>query len=92
MTAEQIADAIGVSAARLRLLLYSLVGAGLLIEQDGRFSNAPEAQHFLVKGAPSYIGYIQADLAYQWAGKLKTAASLQTGVPQALRDYSRSPQ
>ena len=55
-TAEDIAHAIGVGPARLRLLLYSLVAAGLLTEQDGRFSNTPEANHFLVKGIPSYMG------------------------------------
>jgi len=41
LTTEQIADAIGVGPTRLRLLLYSLVAAGLLTEQDGRFSNTP---------------------------------------------------
>ena len=54
-TAEEIAHAIGVGPARLRLLLYSLVAAGLLNEQDGHFSNTPEASHFLVKGIPSYM-------------------------------------
>jgi len=52
MTAEQIANAIGVAPTRLRLLLYSLVVAGLLTEQDGRFSNTPEANQFLVKAIP----------------------------------------
>jgi DNA-binding IclR family transcriptional regulator len=47
MTAEQIAAAIGVGSSRLRLLLYVLVTAGLLTEQDGRFSNTPEANHFV---------------------------------------------
>ena len=54
--AEQIADAIGVSPARLRLLLYCLVAAGLLTEENGRFSNTPEANQFLVKESPSYLG------------------------------------
>ena len=42
-TAEEIADAIGVGPTRLRLVLYSLVAARLLTEQDGRFSN-PRSQ------------------------------------------------
>ena len=49
LNAEQIADAIGVTAGRLRLLLYCLVAAGLLTEENGRFSNTPEANQFLVK-------------------------------------------
>ena len=63
MTAEQIAGAIGLGAARLRLLLYSLVAAGLLTEQDGRFSNTPEANQFLVSGAPLYVGHMHAVLS-----------------------------
>ena len=92
MTTEQIADAIGLAPTRLPLLLYALVAAGLLTEQDGRFSNTPEAQHFLVKDAPSYMGNMHPILANQWGAKLKTAESLRTGVPQALRDFSQSPQ
>ena len=42
MTAEQIADAIGIVPTRLPLLLYALVAAGLLTEQDGRLSNTPK--------------------------------------------------
>ena len=52
--------------ARLRLLLYSLVAAGLLIEEDGRFSNTPEANQFLVKGSPSYIGDWHATFSNRW--------------------------
>lgn len=43
MTAEELAAALGVSPARLRLLLYVLVAAELLTEKDGRFSNTDEA-------------------------------------------------
>ena len=55
-TAEDIAHAIGVGPARLRLLLYSLVAAGLLTEEHGYFSNSPEADQCLVRGGSSYIG------------------------------------
>jgi DNA-binding IscR family transcriptional regulator len=43
MNAKDIAHAIGVGPAGLRLLLYSLVAAGLLTQQNGRFSNTLEA-------------------------------------------------
>jgi hypothetical protein len=55
LTPAQLAEAIGVGPARLRLLLYALVAAGLLTEQDGRFANTPEAQHFLVQGPPTSL-------------------------------------
>lgn len=91
-TAEEIAHAIGVGPVRLRLLLYSLVAAGLLTEQDGRFSNTPEANQFLVKGIPSYIGNRHVIFSSRWAWNLKTAESIRAGVPQAKVDFSHSPQ
>ena len=91
-TAEEIARALGVGSARLRLLLYSLVAAGLLTEQDGRFSNTPEANHFLVKGAPSYIGDRHSIFSTRWAWYFKTAESIRAGAPQSKLDFSNSPQ
>lgn len=90
-TAEDIAHAIGVAPARLRLLLYSLVAAGLLTEKDGHFSNTPESDQFLVKGRPSYMGNIHALLSHRWVATLpKTAESIRGGVPQAKVDFAKS--
>jgi len=91
MTAEQIAEAIGIAPTRLPLLVYALVAAGLLTEEEERFANTPEAQHFLVKGGVSYIGYMQGQFSSQWASLLKTAESLRTGIPQAHVNFSHSP-
>lgn len=91
MTAEQIAEAIGIAPTRLPLLLYALVAAGLLTETNGQFANTPEAQHFLVKGTPTYIGNMHNMLTHQWRTRLQTAESLRTGVPQAHVDFSQSP-
>ena len=91
-TAEDIAHAIGVGPARLRLLLYSLVAAGLLTEEHGYFSNSPEADQCLVRGGSSYIGNWHAIFSNRWARNLKIAESIHTGVPQAKIDFSNSPQ
>jgi SAM-dependent methyltransferase len=91
MNTEQIGAPIGVGSARLRLLLYSLVAAGLLTEKDGRFSNTPEADEFLVKGTSSYMGNKHASIAMRWTAALKTADSIRTGAPQARLDFSDSP-
>jgi SAM-dependent methyltransferase len=91
MTAGEIARAIGVKSDRLRLLLWALVAAGLLTEREGRFANTDEAKQYLVKGQPSYMGYLHATLANAWTVRLKTAASLRTGVPQDKLDFSNSP-
>ena len=80
-TPPQLAATLGVGAGRLRLLLYALVAAGLLTEQDGCFANTPEAQHFLVQGTPTSLGPLHHNLAAQWAFKLHTAASIRTGRP-----------
>lgn len=90
MTNEQIAEALGVAPTRLPLLLYALVAAGLLTEQDGRFANTPEAQHFLVKDSPAYMGHMHKRLAENWQNMLQTATSLRTGIPQAHVDFSHS--
>ena len=89
LTAEQIANAVGAKSDRLRLLLWSLVAAGLLSQKDGRFSNAAEANEFLVKGRSSYMGNMHA-LTASWQMRLKTGDSLLTGVPQAKIDFSNS--
>jgi 2-hydroxy-4-(methylsulfanyl)butanoate S-methyltransferase len=92
-TADDIAHAAGVSPARLRLLLYCLVAAGLLTEKDGYFSNTPESDRFLVKGSPSYMGNIHTILSHRWVANLpKTAESIRTGIPQAKVDFSNSSQ
>jgi len=91
-SAEDIARAIGVGAARLRLLLYPLVAAQLLTEENGSFSNSPEANRFLVKGRPDYKGDWHAIFSNRWTRNLKIAESIRTGVPQAKLDFSKSPQ
>lgn len=63
MTAAQLADALSVKAEKLSPLLYALVAAELLTVGDDRFSNTPEANHYLVKGKPTYMGGHQAVLA-----------------------------
>ena len=47
LTVEQIDDAIGGGSARLRFLLYVLVAASLLTEQNRQFSNTPKAKIIL---------------------------------------------
>src|SRR4249920_2569773 len=91
-TAEDIAHAIGVGPARLRLLLYSLVAAGLLTEEHGHFSNSPEADQLLVKSSPFYMGNWHAIFSNRWVRNLKIADSIRTGVPQAKIDFSNSSQ
>ena len=89
MCAEQIADAIGVGVAKLKPLLYALVAAELLTVEGDRFANTEEANHFLVRGSPAYMGGVHPLYADLWDAALHTAGSIRTGRPQAKHDYTQ---
>ncbi len=93
MSAEGIAEVLGVNASKLKLLLYALVAVELLTVEGDLFSNTPEANHFLVQGKPDYIGGGRdIDLwAHLLGAVLKTADSVRTGLPQARHDYRKMP-
>jgi len=88
MHAEQLAEALGVSAAKLTPLLYVLVAAGLLTLDEGRFANTPEADTFLVRGKPTYLGDLHVNYTTLYQAALQTAASIRTGRPQAKLDFA----
>ena len=85
---EQLASMLGVNAGKLAPLLYALVIAGLLTEQDGTFSNTPETDEFLVKGKASYLGDAYKIWYSNLLASLKTAETIRTGVPQDKYDWS----
>ncbi|MCH8282168.1 MAG: methyltransferase [Chloroflexi bacterium] len=87
MSADQLADAIGVGSAKLKPLLYSLVTANLLTVDGEVFSNTPEADHFLVQGRPNYIGQRHGIMAQRWATILKTGESVRAGTAQGKIDF-----
>jgi len=86
--ATELAVALNVDAGKLSLLLYSLVVAGLLTVDDGRFANTPESAQFLVRGKPTYWGGAHGLLSELAEAALKTAASVRTGRAQAQHDYA----
>jgi hypothetical protein len=85
--ADQLADVIGVQAVKLKPLLYALVVAGLLTVEDELFSNTTEAEQFLVRGKPDYLGDVQGLVSNNWARMLKTAATIRQGTPLQEYDY-----
>jgi SAM-dependent methyltransferase len=62
--------------------------AGLLIEEDGAFSNTPETDEFLVKGKDGYLGDAHKIWYSNLLASLKTAETIRTGAPQAKYDWS----
>ncbi|MFC2063617.1 methyltransferase [Chloroflexota bacterium] len=84
----QLASKLGVNADKLAPLLYALVIAGLLVEQDGTFANTPETDEFLVKGKPRYMGDVHKIWYRNLIASLQTAETIRTGIPQAKYDWS----
>ena len=68
--------------------MYALTVAGLLNLDGDVFSNTPEADLYLVKGATAYMGGMGENLTYRWESTLKTAESIRTGIPQAKLDFA----
>jgi SAM-dependent methyltransferase len=88
LTAEQIAQAIGVGVGKLKPLLYALVAAGLLATKDELFSNSPEASQFLVQGRPFYIGMRHHAYLRRWRSMLQVGECIRTGSPQGRLNYA----
>ena len=87
LSVEQLASAIDVQAIKLRPLLYALVVAGLLIVEDDLFSNTLEADHYLVRSKPAYLGGLQELTSSNWSRILKTAGTIRAGGPLEEYDY-----
>lgn len=92
MEAKTLANALGVLEDKLTPLLYSLAAAGLLEAKNGRFSNTPEADKFMVRGRPDYIGGLSGFYNMLYHTTLNTAESIRTGKPQAKIDYHALPE
>lgn len=88
MSAERIAEVIGVGQDKLKSLLYALTAAGLLTVEENLFSNTGDANQFLVMGSPFYRGEKHKNLLTAWNAGLKTADSIRSGSPQAKLDFS----
>jgi precorrin-6B methylase 2 len=88
LTAGELASALGVDPEKLSLLLYALVVAGFLTVEHGRFANTEEADQFLVRGKPTYMGNAHLLWAEFGEAGLKTAESIRTGIAQTRHDYA----
>lgn len=91
LSAGQVANAVGGDAGKLELLLYVLVSLGLLTVEDGRFANSPEAQRFLVRGEPDYMGGQHRVWTEILSALSRTAESIRTGRAQGKIDFASLP-
>lgn len=88
MAAIQIAEALSVHQDKLRPLPYALVAAGLLTSDGESFTNNAEADHYFMRGKPSYRGGTHGNVRRSWENVLHTAETIRTGVPQRRADFS----
>jgi O-methyltransferase/methyltransferase family protein len=88
MSTADLARSIAVDARKLRPLLYALVTAELLTVEGERFANTPEAQTYLVRGAPAYVGSAHELYADLWHAALQAGRSIRTGKPQVKHDFA----
>ena len=83
MDVHTLRTQLGIHERSARDFFDALVALGMLDRRDGLYSNAPDANYFLDKAKPSYIGGI-LEMAnarlYRFWGSLTTA--LKTGQPQ----------
>ena len=88
---EELASTLAVNAEKLGPLLYSLALNGMLIEENGRFSNTPETSAFFVRGKKNYIGKSYKIWKENILAAFKTPNSIKTGIPQAKYDWRNLP-
>ena len=81
-TSAELADRLGLTPLGTQYLLVGLTHLGLLEVSDGRYSNSPVAERFLIRGRTEYLGgYLQfcdRELNPAWDG---LASTLRTGAP-----------
>ena len=83
-----LAGEMAVRPALLETVLYALASAGLLTVEDGRFTNTPEADRFLVRESKDYLGSNHEVYSDLWSAALKTAETVRTGAPRAKHDFA----
>lgn len=56
LTVTELSEKTGVPANRITILMTALTGIGIVGFENGRYQNAPAAEHFLVRGAKYDFG------------------------------------
>ena len=88
MTVQALADVLEVDGQKLRLLLYALVNAELLAVEGDRFANTPEADTYLVRGRPGYMGSAHELYGDLWQAAFTAGPSIRAGRPQVKHDFA----
>ena len=87
LDAVAVARAAGTDPTKTNQLLHALVAIGMMHFDGTRFSNAPEADRYLVRGKADYIGTRHFANRRRWESMLRVAETIRTGTPQRGMDY-----
>jgi 2-hydroxy-4-(methylsulfanyl)butanoate S-methyltransferase len=87
MSTAELSKTLGIRPDKLSPLLHALVHAELLTLANDRFINTPEADAYLAKGRPTYIGSTHELYTDMWSAALGVAQSIRSGVPHARHDF-----
>ena len=87
-TYEEVARAVDIHPANAERLMVMLCAAGLLQTAQGRHTNAPDVERYLVEGKPGYMGPWITFTKPQWNewGRLSRASR----APRTSRSWARS--
>jgi hypothetical protein len=78
-TAKDVAQRLQADPKATRVLLNALVSIGLLRKEGDRYTNAPEAQEYLVKDSPKYAGHLLLLQDAEWDNWGKLESVVRTG-------------
>lgn len=82
LTAEELADILGLQPRATLLFLDALTALGLLEKEGARYRNGEEAARFLVPTATDYLGHELVVARRNWEMWGDLHAALRTGQPQ----------
>ncbi len=78
-TTKDVAQRLQADPKATGVLLNALVSIGLLRKEGGRYTNAPEAQEYLVKDSPTYAGHLLLLQDAEWDNWGKLESVVRTG-------------
>jgi hypothetical protein len=88
LDASAVARAAGTDPAKTAHLLHALVAIGMMQFDGRRFSNSAEADRYLVRAKPGYIGMRHHAYRRRWESMLRVGDTIRTGTPQRGMDYA----
>lgn len=83
ISAEEVAEKLETKPEPTSRLLDMLVLLGMVTKRDGKYSNTPLAEEYLVEGKPTYMGDMYVMSVDMWEGMVaQMPQALKSGIPE----------